>query len=192
MNATALISRSIESVTPFRRSSDVREANEASLTGSLPEWLRGELVRTCPAVFEGPHWRARHWFDGLCMIYAFRIGASVTFQSKLLESEAAQEIAGGPTSLGSFGTPTGRTWWQRVAQPVQRITDNTNVNIVEMGKDLVALTEGDRQMRIDAGSLRALGALSYSRDALTGAVAGAHPHFDLERQRVVNFATYFG
>ncbi|WP_437535027.1 carotenoid oxygenase family protein [Sorangium sp. So ce726] len=186
------ISRSIESVVPFRRSSEVREAREAAVTGELPEWLHGELVRTCPAVFEGAQWRAHHWFDGLCMIYAFRIGASsVKFQSRLLESEAAHEIAEGPTSMSSFGTPTGRTWWQRALQPIQRITDNTNVNLVKFGEDLVALTEGDRQLRIDAASLRSLGALSYARDALTGSVASAHPHFDFRRQKVVNFATTF-
>ena len=193
MNATVAANRSIESVSPFRRSSAVEEASAAALTGDLPEWLRGELVRTCPAVFEGAHWRARHWFDGLCMIYAFRVGASaVKFQSRLLDSEAAHEIASGPTSLGSFGTPTGRSWWQRAVQPVSRITDNTNVNIVKFGDDLVALTEGDRQLRIDAASLRNLGAVAYERDGLTGAVASAHPHFDFARQQVVNFATSFG
>jgi beta,beta-carotene 9',10'-dioxygenase len=187
------MSQTIEAISPFRRSSEVRAATEAVVTGGLPEWLRGELLRTCPAVFEGSRWRARHWFDGLGMIYAFRIGASsVAFQSRLLESEAAQEIAGGPTRLGSFGTPTGRSVWQRLVQPVARITDNTNVNIVKLGDDVVALTEGDRQLRIDAESLRSLGAVPYARDELSGAVAGAHPHFDFERKQVVNFATKFG
>ncbi len=186
-------SRTIESITPFRRSTEVRDGTEAVLTGAPPDWLRGVLVRTCPAVFQAAAWRARHWFDGLGMIYAFRIGAaSTTFQSRLLESEAANQIAGGPTRLGSFGTPTGRTAWQRIVQPIQRITDNTNVNIVKLGDDLVALTEGDRQLRVDAHSLRALGEVAYARDELTGSVAGAHPHFDFARSRVVNFATRFG
>jgi beta,beta-carotene 9',10'-dioxygenase len=180
---------SIESIPPFRRTAEVREAVATMVTGVPPEWLRGELVRTCPAVFAGPSWRARHWFDGLCQIYAFRIGASVTFQSRLLESEAAKEIAGGPTSMGSFATPTGRTLWQRLVQPVQRITDNTNVNVVRFGDDLVALTEGDRQMRIDERSLRSLGPVAYANDTVTGAVASAHPHYDFERERVVNVAT---
>lgn len=94
-------SRSIESIPPFRRSPEVREGMDAILTGRLPDWLRGELVRTCPAVFEAAKWRARHWFDGLCMIYAFRVGAvSIRFQSRLLESEAAGEISGGPHAPG--------------------------------------------------------------------------------------------
>ncbi|HTV23333.1 MAG TPA: carotenoid oxygenase family protein, partial [Polyangiaceae bacterium] len=81
---------------------------------------------------------------------------------------------------------------ERVVQPIQRITDNTNVNIVKIGDDLVALTEGSRQLRIDAQSLRSLGDVEYERDELAGALAGAHPHFDVERQHVVNLATKFG
>jgi beta,beta-carotene 9',10'-dioxygenase len=193
MNALIPKVRTVESISPFRRSPEVREGIAAVVEGAPPEWLQGELVRTCPAVFEGTRWRAGHWFDGLGMIYAFRVGApSVTFQSRLLESEAASEIAGGPTRLASFGTSTGRTLWQRIVQPIQRITDNTNVNIVKMGEELVALTEGDRQLRVDARSLRSLGPVSYARDELSGAIAGAHPHFDFARGQVVNFATKFG
>lgn len=187
------MSRNIETVAPFRRSSEVHDATEATITGEVPDWLRGELVRTCPAVFQARQWQASHWFDGLGMIYAFRVGdSSVRFQSRLLENEAAAEIARGPTSLGSFGTATGRPWWQRLVQPVARITDNTNVNLVKMGDDWVALTEGDRQLRIDPNSLRALGPVPYARDGLTHAVASAHPHFDFARSQVVNVATTFG
>ncbi len=40
-------------------------------SGTIPDWLRGEVVRTCPVIFETNGWRAQHWFDGLGMIYAF-------------------------------------------------------------------------------------------------------------------------
>jgi len=193
VNALVPKARTIEAISPFRRSPEAREGVAAVVRGVPPAWLQGELVRTCPAVFEASRWRASHWFDGLGMIYAFRVAASsVAFQSRLLESEAASEIAGGPTRMASFGTATGRTLWQRLIQPIQRITDNTNVNIVKMGEDLVALTEGDRQLRVDARSLRALGPVPYTRGELDGAIAGAHPHFDFERDQVVNFATSFG
>ena len=193
MNAQVSKVRTIEAISPFRRSPEERDGVAAVVRGAPPEWLQGELVRTCPAVFEASRWRASHWFDGLGMIYAFRLASSsVAFQSRLLESEAASEIASGPSRMASFGTATGRTLWQRLIQPIQRITDNTNVNIVKMGEELVALTEGDRQLRVDAHSLRALGPVPYVRGELDGAIAGAHPHFDFERDRVVNFATTFG
>ena len=193
MPETQLHSGALESMAPFRRSPDVHEQQEAAVIGTVPAWLQGDLLRTCPAVFTQGGWQARHWFDGLGQIYAFRIGASaVRFQSRLLDSEAAREIAGGRARVSSFGTPTGRTLWQRLIQPVQRSTDNTNVNIVPMGDAWVALTEGARQLRIDATSLRSLGVLAYGRDGLDGAVMSAHPHFDFTRRQVVNLATKFG
>lgn len=183
----------LESMAPFRRSPDVHEPQDAAVTGTVPAWLQGDLLRTCPAVFAQGAWQARHWFDGLGQIYAFRIGASaVRFQSRMLDSEAAREIAAGRAKRSSFGTPTGRTRWQRLVQPVQRSTDNTNVNIVQMGDDLVALTEGARQLRIDAASLRSLGVRPYGRDGLADTLMSAHPHRDFARRKVVNLATTFG
>lgn len=193
MPETQLHSGALESMAPFRRSPDVHEPQYASITGTVPAWLQGALLRTCPAVFTQGSWQAHHWFDGLGQIYAFRISASaVRFQSRLLDSEAAREIAAGRAQRSSFGTPTGRTPWQRLLQPVQRSTDNTNVNIVQMGDDLVALTEGAQQLRIDAESLRSLGVRPYGRDGLAGTLMSAHPHRDFVRSKVVNLATTFG
>ena len=38
------------------------------LRGVVPSWLRGDLVRTAPALFGQNGWRADHWFDG-CLLY---------------------------------------------------------------------------------------------------------------------------
>ncbi|GAA0766487.1 carotenoid oxygenase family protein [Ideonella azotifigens] len=185
--------REIESMAPFRRSPDVHRPHEAAVTGKVPEWLQGDLLRTCPAVFAQGDWQARHWFDGLGQVYAFRIGSgAVSFQSRLLDSEAAREVAAGRAQRSSFGTPTGRTPWQRLLQPVQRSTDNTNVNIVQMGDELVAMTEGAQQLRIDAATLRSLGVRPYGQDGLDGNLMSAHPHRDFARRQVVNLATNFG
>lgn len=184
---------SIETRAPFRRSRECHTAVPAVVEGELPHWLRGELVRTCPAVFDAAGWHARHWFDGLGMVYAFRIGeAGIGFRSRLLDSEAARDAWQGKARLGSFGTPTVRPLWQRLVEPVPRITDNNNVNIARIGQDLVAMTEGNRQLVIDAATLAVDGPVRYASDALHGAIMTAHPHFDAERNSVVNVATAFG
>jgi carotenoid cleavage dioxygenase-like enzyme len=186
-------SRALESATPFRSSKASPTPFATKLSGQLPDWLRGQVVRTCPAVFQTAGWRAEHWFDGLGMLYAFRIDdAGVTFQSRMLECETAREAARGKTRLGSFGTPLVRNLWQRIFEPLPRITDNTNVNIVKMGDDLVAMTENDRQLIIDEGTLRTRGAVKYGADGLQAAIMTAHPHYDFERGRVVNVATKLG
>src|ERR1700754_2280043 len=91
MSGTASLPRSIETVAPFRHSSESRTAVPATVRGKVPSWLGGEVVRTCPVVFEMQGWRAEHWFDGLGMVYAFRIGDGAgDFRSRLLDSEAAR------------------------------------------------------------------------------------------------------
>ena len=184
---------SIETRAPFRRSRECHTPIPAEIEGNIPPWLRGEVVRTCPAVFDAAGWHAQHWFDGLGMVYAFRIGeAGIDFRSRLLDSEAARDAWRGKARLGSFGTPTERPLWQRVVEPVPRITDNNNVNIVRIGPDLVAMTEGNRQLVIDDATLATDGPVRYASDALQGAIMTAHPHFDAERNSVVNVATAFG
>jgi len=184
---------SIETIPPFRRSRECLTAVPADVEGTIPDWLRGEVVRTCPAVFDTAGWHARHWFDGLGMVYAFRIGdAGVDFRSRLLDSEAARDAWQGKARLGSFGTPTARPLWQRIVEPVPRMTDNDNVNIVRIGPDLVAMTEGNRQLVIDEATLAVAGPARYADDALSGAIMTAHPHFDAARGKVVNVATAFG
>jgi len=187
------MSRSIESLAPFRHSPEKHAGIPAKVEGKIPDWLRGEVVRTCPAIFETQGWRAQHWFDGLGMIYAFRIGGSaIDFRSRLLDSETARDARLGKANLGSFGTPTARPLLRRIFEPVARISDNTNVNIGRLGPELVAMTEGDRQLVIDDNTLAAVRPVAYSKDALGGAIMSAHPHFDFERARVVNVATRFG
>lgn len=184
---------SIETVAPFRRSRECHTPISAEIDGNLPAWLRGDLVRTCPAVFDAAGWHTRHWFDGLGMVYAFRIGeAGIDFRSRLLDSEAARDAWQGKARLGSFGTPSARPLWQRVVEPVPRTTDNDNVNIARIGPDLVAMTEGNRQLVIDEATLATEGPVRYASDALHGAMMTAHPHFDAGHDSVVNVATTFG
>jgi carotenoid cleavage dioxygenase-like enzyme len=193
MSAALSLNSSIETLAPFRRSSAQHDAIPAKISGEIPAWLRGEVVRTCPAVFETKEWHARHWFDGLGMIYAFRIGDdAVDFRSRLLDSNSAREAAGGKVNLASFGTPTTRSLWRRIFEPVPRITDNANVNVLKLGDELVAMTESDRQLVIDPVTLASAGEVTYAKDSLRGAIMSAHPHYDFGRVRVVNLATKLG
>jgi carotenoid cleavage dioxygenase-like enzyme len=193
MSAALSPTRSIEALAPFRRSPEIQTGAPANIRGAIPDWLRGEVVRTCPAVFETKGWRAQHWFDGLGMIYAFRIGdVGVDFRSRLLDCETARDAWRGKARNGSFGTSTDRPLLQRIFKPVAPISDNTNVNIVRLGQELVAMTEGNRQLVIDDGTLAAVRPVAYTKDALGGTIMTAHPQFDFERGKVVNVATGFG
>ena len=193
MSAATPLTQSIERLSPFRHSTENHAAIPARIHGSIPDWLRGEVIRTCPTIFETNGWRASHWFDGLGMIYAFRIAESgIDFRSRLLDSEVARDARQGKSLLGNFGTPTARPLLERVFKPIPRISDNTNVNIARLGQELVAMTEGNRQLVIDDQTLASVREVAYTKGALSSGIMSAHPHFDFERGRVVNVATTFG
>ncbi len=47
------------------------EIERLTVSGQLPSWLSGTLVRNGPAKFEVGAQSFRHWFDGLSMLHRF-------------------------------------------------------------------------------------------------------------------------
>jgi beta,beta-carotene 9',10'-dioxygenase len=55
-----------------------------AVTGTLPAWLAGTLLRTGPAKFEVGARTYNHWFDGLAMLHRFAIAnGGVTYAAPL-------------------------------------------------------------------------------------------------------------
>lgn len=163
---------------PYRAPGASQGERVATVRGALPEWLRGTLVRTCPARFRVGAWEAAHWFDGLGMLYAFELtgeGARLRFRD--LACEAARSLAAGRRDVASFATPMRRPWWKRLLQPVPAITDNANVNIVPRGDGFAALTESPRQLLVDRATLAVTGEHAWGDD-LGDVLHTAHPVFD--------------
>jgi beta,beta-carotene 9',10'-dioxygenase len=190
--ALALRPRDLSERAPFR-SGSVREAIlETTLTGEIPAWLRGDLLRTAPAVFSEGAWRAHHWFDALGTLYSFRIGdRGVSYRQRLMETEVAKAAHEGRTPRASFGSPIVRGFWRRLFSPVPEVTDNTNVNVVALGDERVALTESSHQWAVDPETLAVTKKVAYA-DRHGQLAMLAHPHFDFARGRVVNLAAKIG
>jgi carotenoid cleavage dioxygenase-like enzyme len=186
--------QSLEARPPFAHDTDAFVERDVSLRGRLPDWLRGDLLRTCPAVFERGAWEARHWFDGLCLLYAFRLGddGAVRFRSRLLDTETARDAAAGRVPRATFATPIRRSFLSRLFHPIAPVTDNANVNVLEIGDDVVALTEGPHQPIVDQRALAVRGLVEYDDDLPDGAIMSAHPHFDFARRLVVNTVEHLG
>lgn len=185
-------SRDLAEIAPFRGARQRDLALEARLEGELPPWLAGDLTRTCPAVFQTDGWKARHWFDGLGMLYQFRLASGgVSYRQRLMASRYAAEAQSGTARSASFGTPTRRGLLQRIVSPVPEVTDNVNVNVVALGSERVALTESPHQWAVDPDTLELTHSVAYT-DELGALAMIAHPHFDFARNRVVSLATSFG
>src|SRR6185295_18227171 len=65
------------------------EQQELRVSGNLPAWLTGTLLRTGPALFEIGQQSYRHWFDGLAMLHRFSFRENrVLYTNRFLESQS--------------------------------------------------------------------------------------------------------
>src|SRR5262245_14121439 len=138
---------------PYRCPPEDAGSYPARWQGARPAWLRGSVVRTCPAVFELPGWQSEHLFDGLGAVFAFRVADEPRLDWRLVDCEAPRDARRGRSRLATFGTRMRRPWWLRIFQPVPRISDNVNVNIQPFAGGVVAMTEAPKQALISGETL---------------------------------------
>ncbi|HET7210583.1 MAG TPA: carotenoid oxygenase family protein, partial [Methyloceanibacter sp.] len=165
-----------------------------TVTGTLPAWLGGTLLRTGPAKFEVGARTYNHWFDGLAMLHRFAIAnGGVTYAGRFLQSKAfraAEET--GKICYREFATDPCRTLFERVAAVFEpKLTDNCNVNVSGYAAETVAFTETLMPMRFSPDTLETLGVFAYG-EALTGQISTAHPHYDAKRACHYNYIADFG
>ncbi len=173
-----------------------REAviDELELSGELPAWLSGSLLRTGPARFEVGSQRMRHWFDGLAMLHRFSIQEGrVSYGNRYLHSRAwrgAQER--GEIALAEFATDPCRSLFRRVQTlfaPGSTITDNANVNVARLAERYVAMTETPIPVQFDAATLESARVPELKGP---GQLASAHPHLDRASGGMLNYAAKLG
>lgn len=102
------------------------------ITGSIPSWLRGELIRVGPSVFEAPARdgslvQFEHWSDGLPFLHRFTIAAdgNVTYMSRHIAKHIERAIASVPTSSDYRAITVGKTKRSRES-PFQKVLTSTS------------------------------------------------------------------
>ena len=165
------------------------------VTGKMPAWLSGALLRTGPAKFDLEHQTLNHWFDGLAMLHRFGFAdGQVSYRNRFLQSNSYREArAAGALVRGEFATDPCRTLFQRVAAVFEpmKLTDNCNVNVNPVGREVVAFTETTLPVRFDAETLETLGDYAYS-SMIGGSISIAHPHHDAKRGCQFSYVVEFG
>jgi beta,beta-carotene 9',10'-dioxygenase len=168
--------------------------DELPLSGELPSWLGGSLLRTGPAKFEIGEQRMRHWFDGLAMLHRFTIAdGQVSYGNRYLESrsyKAAREK--GQMMYGEFATDPCRSLFKRVQTLFTSggvLPDNANINVMRLGERFVAMTETPLPVQFDPHTLKAAGVRPY---AIPGQLSTAHPHSDRASGGMLNYAAKLG
>jgi beta,beta-carotene 9',10'-dioxygenase len=167
-------------------------AEQLPLSGELPGWLAGTLVRVTPALLDPGGIPVRHWFDGLAMLHAFGFeGGKVSYGSRFLESRAYKRVREtGKLHGRGFATDPCRSIFERAAALFDpQMTDNCNVNVTRLGERWVAMTETPIAIEFDPDTLATLGSVEWAgrTDHAT-----AHPHYDFERREAISYSAHFG
>src|SRR4051812_26328495 len=85
------------------------------VTGALPDWLTGSLVRVTPAKFDTGAERIAHWFDGLAMLH--RLGFAdgrVSYANRFLRGDSYDRAERGERIGQGFATDPCRAIFKRV------------------------------------------------------------------------------
>jgi beta,beta-carotene 9',10'-dioxygenase len=159
------------------------------MTGELPAWLAGSLIRITPAQLD----HARHWFDGLAMLNTFTMrDGGVAYASRFLDSQEYRHVRehGEPVGRG-FGTDPCRSLFKRAASLFsESATDNCNVNVTRLGERWIAMTETPMAIEFDRETLDTVGHVDWD-DKLPEHFASAHPHHDHARGELVSYVIHF-
>jgi carotenoid cleavage dioxygenase-like enzyme len=161
------------------------------VTGLMPEWLSGTLIRNGPAKFEVGKQSYQHWFDGLSMLHKFSFqNGEVSYANKFLHSQAYQRATKrGKITFSEFATDPCRSIFGRVFSVFSpKFTDNANVNVTQIANRFVAMTETPMPIEFDPQTLETLGVFKYE-DKIKGNLTTAHPHFDFGRKEALNYVT---
>lgn len=166
------------------------EFDTLPVQGTIPQWLRGSLIRTGPGTHEVGKQSYHHWFDGLAMLRKFSFeDGQVSFANRFLESQAYQEAKEkGKISRGEFGTTARHSLWERLSDPLPRLTDNATVNITVQGDRFASVTESPFPIVFDPQTLRTIEQFDY-HDRVPGQITTAHPHYDFGEDALYSYLT---
>jgi beta,beta-carotene 9',10'-dioxygenase len=164
---------------------------ELPLSGTLPAWLAGSLLRTGPAKWEVGESGMRHWFDGLAMLHRFGFSdGKVSYANRFLRTHAYRAAESeGRIAYSEFATDPCRSIFSRVFSIFSpKVSDNANVNLVKLGKRFIAMTETPMPVEFDPRTLETAG-VAYEAPGL---LTTAHPHLDRGTGGLLNYAAKVG
>lgn len=144
------------------------------ISGKMPPWLSGTLIRNGPAKFEVVTQSFRYWFDGLSMLHCFTCKDGViSYANKYLQSRDYREsMAQGRIAMRTFATDPCRSLFQRIFSLFfPNISDNANVNVMRIADHSIAMTETLLPIKFDPYTLKTIGIFDRDRDRMAGSLA---------------------
>ncbi|KAL6261935.1 hypothetical protein P5V15_007018 [Pogonomyrmex californicus] len=150
----------------------IEPLQSTEITGNIPKWLKGTLLRNGPGNLKVGEYRFQHLFDSSALLHKFGIAdGKVTYQRRFVETEvykrnmAAQRIVF--SEFGTSATPDPcHTIFRRVAaifNPNQTLSDNSMISIYPFGDEYYTFTEAPVMHRIDPKNLETMGRINVSK-----------------------------
>ncbi len=170
---------------------DEVELASLPLSGRLPAWLTGSLVRVAPAQWDVDGRTLNHWFDGFAMLHRFQINdGSVSYANRFLQTESYKAARdSGKIEFSEFASDPCRSMFKRVQSMFSpKLSDNTNVNLTRLGERYIAMTETPLAVQFDARTLETAG-VAYEAP---GQLSTAHPHARRGDGAMLNYAAQLG
>jgi beta,beta-carotene 9',10'-dioxygenase len=169
------------------------------VSGKVPTWLSGTLVRNGPVTVSIDGKSNLHWFDGLAMLHAFSFHAgNISYSNKFLRSDAYHTVfEKGSLNYDGFAQDPCRSLFKKFLTffipqsqpPIQ----NANVNVAKIAGQYVAMTEVPLPVKFDPKTLDTLGVLNYQDELPKDKCwESAHPHADRHSQETLNYLIKFG
>lgn len=161
------------------------------VSGELPPWLSGTLVRVTPALLDVGGKPIVHWFDGIGMLNAFSFSnGRVAYASRFLHTRAYANARDGKFGQIGFAQDPCRAFFKRTTAMLgANPSDNCNINVARLGERYVAMTETPLPVEFDLDTLDTAGTVKW-RDRVGGHLTTAHPHFDHRRGELVNYVSH--
>lgn len=173
------------------------ERYECKVTGNIPQWLSGTLLRNGPAKFTAGENRV-DWFDGLGMLLAFEFNPNqVFFSNKFLRSEQyyTMMVEKSTNFFGFANDPCNQVFKDQKSHyipPEMQGIANANVTIQEYADKMVALTEVPLPVVFDPSTVATKGNFQYQDSLEQGQWESAHCHHDFKAKETVNYFIRFG
>lgn len=177
----------------FKSLYDTTEDTVLSYAGKpLPAWLDDwSVIRVGGAQFEVGEQSFNHFFDGLAMLFAFRIDdGQVRYTNKFLQSkDYLVSNERGEVCFTEFGTAPHRDLLHRLWSELDIASmfgSNCSVNVMPGEDGWVAIYDWPAPMGFDPVTLETTGPAPYD-DKLVALINSPHPLHDPARQEWINF-----
>jgi beta,beta-carotene 9',10'-dioxygenase len=169
------------------------------ISGTIPDWLSGMLVRNGPVTVTVNGQSNKHWFDGLAMLHAFSFqNGKIKYTNKFLRSDAYKTVfEEGSLNYEGFAVDPCRSIFKQLLTlfiPRSHIAvHNANINVSKLSDQYIALTEVPLPVKFDPETLDTLGVFDY-QDKLPKDKCweSAHPHHDVEQKSMLNYLIHYG